>query len=107
MSRPSKVIRPSVGSISRVSIRPVVVLPQPDSPTSESVSPFLTVKSSPSTACTALVLRCSSPRRTGKYLRRPETASRARSPAVTVPVVAGPAVVSSFISSRCPVTGSG
>ena len=34
MSRPSKTIRPPVGSSSRVSSRPVVVLPQPDSPTS-------------------------------------------------------------------------
>ena len=39
MSRPSKMIVPSVGSSSRVSSRPVVVLPQPDSPTRESVSP--------------------------------------------------------------------
>ena len=31
----------------------VVVLPQPDSPTSESVSPRATVKDTPSTACTA------------------------------------------------------
>ena len=41
MSRPSKMILPAVGSRSRVSSRPVVVLPQPDSPTSESVSPAL------------------------------------------------------------------
>ena len=34
MSWPSKRIVPPVGSRSRVSSRPVVVLPQPDSPTS-------------------------------------------------------------------------
>ena len=34
MSRPSNMICPPVGSSSRVSSRPVVVLPQPDSPTS-------------------------------------------------------------------------
>ena len=39
MSRPSNMIVPAVGSISRVTIRPVVVLPQPDSPTSDEVSP--------------------------------------------------------------------
>ena len=40
MSRPSNTILPAVGSSSRVSSRPVVVLPQPDSPTSDSVSPL-------------------------------------------------------------------
>ena len=39
MSRPSNSIFPPVGSSSRVISRPVVVLPQPDSPTSASVSP--------------------------------------------------------------------
>ena len=34
MSRPSNSIVPPVGSSSRVISRPVVVLPQPDSPTS-------------------------------------------------------------------------
>ena len=37
--RPSKVISPEVGSIRRSTQRPVVDLPQPDSPTSPSVSP--------------------------------------------------------------------
>ena len=40
MSRPSNTIWPAVGSSSRVSRRPVVVLPQPDSPTRPSVSPL-------------------------------------------------------------------
>ena len=39
ISRPSKRIRPAVGSISRSTSRPSVDLPQPDSPTSASVSP--------------------------------------------------------------------
>ena len=39
MSVPSKTIRPAVGSMSRRSARPTVDLPQPDSPTSPSVSP--------------------------------------------------------------------
>ena len=39
MSVPSKRIVPAVGSISRSTKRAVVDLPQPDSPTSASVSP--------------------------------------------------------------------
>ena len=39
MSRPSKMTLPPVGSSSRVISRPVVDLPQPDSPTRPSVSP--------------------------------------------------------------------
>ena len=57
MSRPSKTILPPVGSSSRVISRPVVVLPQPDSPTSASVSPARTSKSTPSTARTAPTCR--------------------------------------------------
>ena len=41
---------PAVGSISRMIMRPVVDLPEPDSPTSPSVSPLFTEKSTPSTA---------------------------------------------------------
>ena len=70
MSRPSKVIFPPVGSSSRVSSRPVVLLPQPDSPTIENVSPRLTAKFTPSTACTAPTWRRSSPPRIGKCLTR-------------------------------------
>ena len=39
MSAPSKTMLPPVGSCSRVTSRPVVVLPQPDSPTRPRVSP--------------------------------------------------------------------
>ena len=39
MSRPSKTILPAVGSTRRTTARPVVVLPQPDSPTRPTVSP--------------------------------------------------------------------
>ena len=41
MSRPLKMILPLVGSVSLISVRASVVLPQPDSPTSPSVSPGL------------------------------------------------------------------
>ena len=44
--------RPPVGSIRRRTDRRQIVLPQPDSPTRDSVSPRPTVKSSPSTAFT-------------------------------------------------------
>jgi hypothetical protein len=46
-------MEPDVGSISRMISRAVVDLPQPDSPTMPSVSPFRTSKDTPSTACTA------------------------------------------------------
>ena len=39
MSLPSKKIFPEVGSISLMIVRPSVVFPQPDSPTTPSVSP--------------------------------------------------------------------
>ena len=67
MSRPSKTTLPPVGSSSRVTSRPVVDLPQPDSPTRPSVSPARTVKSMPSTARTAPTLRLKkAPRVIGK-----------------------------------------
>ena len=47
MSTPSKTIRPALGSMSRRSSRPTVVLPQPDSPTRPSVSPRAIVRSTP------------------------------------------------------------
>ena len=75
MSRPWNTIRPAVGSISRVSSRPVVVLPQPDSPTIPKVSPAATLRSSPSTARTVPTERRRTPRRTGKCFSRPVTDS--------------------------------
>ena len=53
MSRPSKITLPPVGSSSRMTQRAIVDLPQPDSPTTPSVSPSLTAKETPSTALTA------------------------------------------------------
>src|ERR1022692_2809558 len=79
MSCPSKMIWPLVGSSSRVSSLPVVVFPQPDSPTSPSVSPELTEKLTPSTAWTAPTLcRKMMPRVTGKCLVSPVTSSSGR-----------------------------
>ncbi len=50
MSSPPTRMRPDVGSISRLTIIIVVVLPQPDGPTSVTSSPSATSKDSPSTA---------------------------------------------------------
>src|SRR5271166_5849137 len=71
MSSPPNRIVPAVGvSCSRISFD-VVVLPQPDSPISPSVSPGQTTKSTPSTAFTQAILRRSNiPVLTGKYFCR-------------------------------------
>src|SRR5271167_1430871 len=54
--------------------RPVVVLPQPLSPTSPKVSPRRTVKSIPSTAFTSPTFRLTTmPSVTGKCIRKPLT----------------------------------
>ena len=57
-SRPVfSMISPRVGSIARTIIRPRVVLPEPDSPTIDSVSPALTYRFTSSTARTWPVTR--------------------------------------------------
>src|SRR5579859_4253816 len=77
MSRPSNTILPALGSSSRVISRPVVVLPQPDSPTRPSVSPARTARSIPSTARTAPMRRLKMmPRVIGKCFCNPVTSSR-------------------------------
>jgi hypothetical protein len=48
--RPWNVTSPDVGSISRRIVRPVVDFPQPDSPTSPSVSPAMMSNETSSTA---------------------------------------------------------
>jgi hypothetical protein len=81
---PSKRTSPPVAGISRRRVRPTVVLPQPDSPTRPNVSPRLMKKLTSSTAFTWATVRCKSPPRTGKYLRRRST-SRSTSPFVPGP----------------------
>ena len=51
MSVPLSLMLPEVGSTSRSTVRATVDLPQPDSPTSPSVSPTPSEKLTPSTAC--------------------------------------------------------
>src|SRR6266404_5422089 len=76
MSSPSKTMRPEVMSSMRRTARPVVDLPQPDSPTSPSVSPRLTVKDTPSTAFTvATCRRTTMPELIGKWIFRSSTCS--------------------------------
>ena len=60
-SVPSNQTSPAVGSISRRMQRPVVDLPQPDSPTRPSVSPAAMSKLTRSTACTRSSSRENSP----------------------------------------------
>ena len=72
---PSKTISPSEGSIRRITQRAVVDLPQPDSPTSPSVSPRFTANETPSTAWTRAISRDSSPPLMAKCFLRPVTRS--------------------------------
>src|SRR5262245_4722770 len=75
MLRPSNSMRPAVGSSAASTSFDVVVLPQPDSPTSPSVSPAPIVKLIPSTALTMPRGLPKSEPPTGKCLRRSRTAS--------------------------------
>src|SRR6185436_4418861 len=67
---PWKETSPEVGSIRRRIVRPVVDLPQPDSPTRPSVSPGRMSNETSSTACTRATSRESRPPRIGKYFLR-------------------------------------
>src|SRR5215510_5825292 len=91
MSLPERRILPAVGSISRSTVRPTVVLPQPDSPTSPSVSPAAIVKLTPSTANTMPRARCSSPLRMGKYFLRSRTSSTVSGTVIPVKLARAPA----------------
>src|SRR5207253_8601250 len=64
--------------------RPVVDLPQPDSPTSPSVSPLRMLNDTSSTACTRATSREKSPPRIGKYFLRFLTLSSASGMAASV-----------------------
>src|SRR2546426_5210668 len=67
---------PEVGSINLRMDRPVVDLPQPDSPTRPSVSPRMMSNDTSSTACTRATSRERRPPRIGKYFRRLRTRRR-------------------------------
>ena len=75
-SLPSKITSPAVGGSSCMMVLPVVVLPQPDSPTRPRVSPAFSSKLMPSTARTSPDWRrMMKPRMTGKYFVSPLTVS--------------------------------
>ena len=75
-----KMTWPLVGSSSlRATQRPSVDFPQPDSPTSPSVSPRRILKLTPETACTLATSRPSTPPRIGKRLCTSRTESSTRS----------------------------
>src|SRR5262245_45965475 len=75
MLRPSNSMQPAVGASAASTSFEVVVLPQPDSPTSPSVSPGPIVKLIPSTAFTTPRGFPKSEPPTGKCFRRSRTAS--------------------------------
>src|SRR5256885_657792 len=70
MSSPLNVTLPSVGSSSRITVRPRVDLPHPDSPTRPTVSPALISRSTPSTAWTWPTVRWRIPDATGNHVFR-------------------------------------
>ncbi len=73
MSVPSNRMVPDVGSMSRSISRPTVVLPEPDSPTRPSVSPWRISKLTPDTACTLATTLFRIPPRMGKSFTRSMT----------------------------------
>src|SRR5262249_3791116 len=75
MSRPSRRIEPSVGSIRRSTVRTTVDLPQPDSPTRPSVSCGAIENDTPSTANTTPPERRRKPWRMSKCFLRSRTSS--------------------------------
>ncbi|MNL09265.1 hypothetical protein D3C87_1300190 [compost metagenome] len=81
---PANSIVPLWASTRRSSERPVVDLPQPDSPTSASVSPGYRSKLTCSTACTRRVTRPNRPPGTSKRVTRSRTRRIGSAPAWTV-----------------------
>src|SRR5262249_24614584 len=76
MSWPFSSTEPALGRSSATTTRPIVVLPQPDSPTRPNVSPAATVNETLETACTAATWRCRiNPAVTGNSLTRSRTSS--------------------------------
>ena len=73
-SEPSNFMEPLVGSRRRNTLRPVVDLPQPDSPTKPRVSPWNTSNETPSTAFTSPMCRLINvPPRIGNHFLRSRT----------------------------------
>src|SRR6185295_15356687 len=81
--------------------REVVVFPQPLSPTSDSVSPRLTKKLTPSTAFTWPTVFWRSPLRMGKYFLSPLTSRSTESSEPACPVVTAAAFWSLVEKTAC------
>ena len=89
---PSSNTVPEFGRSSATTTRPIVVLPQPDSPTRPNVSPAVTVNETLDTACTLATWRWRiAPAVTGNSLTRSRTSSSGTSGPVTGSWPSGPA----------------
>jgi hypothetical protein len=94
MSWPSNQISPEVGFSSPTITLPIVVLPQPDSPTRPKVSPLEMVKLTSETALTDPIFRCiTAPAVTGNSLTRWRTSRNSEGGASPAPVAVVVAVV--------------
>ena len=108
-SRPSKTTRPSVGGCSRRMVFTSVDLPQPDSPTMPSTSPWRMSRLTPSTAFTDRLLRVKNSFFTGKYFFSPVASSSTPASAPPSPraLRSGRAAQSSsFVYSCCGLSSS-
>src|SRR5689334_13276082 len=106
MSSPSNTIRPAVGSSMRRMARPVVDLPQPDSPTSPRVPPRFKAKLMPSTACTVATRRWMMvPLVRGKCTLRSSTRTTSSPPAAAAPAGTGEASSAGIVEAGLPVLG--
>src|SRR5580704_6689146 len=94
MSSPMNSIVPAVGSRRRIIVRPSVDLPQPDSPTRPTVSPFLMSRSTPSTAWTCATVLWRTPEVIGNHVLSPRTDRR------------GDAAVHARLSCACATSGT-
>ena len=101
-SMPSNTTEPDVASSSRSTTRPVVDLPQPDSPTRPRVWRLATLKLTPDTACTVPTRRRISPCSIGNSLTRSlhleQRAVSASTSAVSLRLVA---VTASLMIAAC------
>src|SRR5262245_11923326 len=105
MSSPSNTIRPAVGSNILRMARPVVDLPQPDSPTSPKVPPRLSAKLMPSTACTVATRRWMMvPLVKGKCTLRSSTRTTS-SPPPAARALAGEASGAGIVEAGLPMLG--
>src|ERR1035441_4822260 len=98
---------PEFGRSSATTSRPMVVLPQPDSPTRPNVSPAVTVNETSDTACTRPAVRAvNGPDVTGNSLTRSRTSSRVLPGGTAASARPGPPAAPSVIAARAgPATG--